>query len=269
MTLPFAGHPVGARKPEEAKDPEDLIHSAYRFLLADLMPFGKNAVIRLEHGGANESHEHYETVTYWYGANRATLVRTDSFQIGDEASEKAHAYRSPDALAPYDIESRYEWGVDRFKEREVYPAHRDKGRKTTGTSEFTLEINPANQGVLLRRKLDYAFPNQRAEVFVAAVDAKGVAGEFRRAGVWYLAGSNTCLFSNPKGELAPTSHVVQTSNRRFRDDEFIVSRTLTAGVAKLRVRVQYVPVDTPLLVGRELPERAWSEIRYDAYSYVW
>ena len=34
---------------------EDKIESAYRFLLADLMPFGENAVIRLEHGGTNES----------------------------------------------------------------------------------------------------------------------------------------------------------------------------------------------------------------------
>lgn len=269
MTLPFAGHPVGARKPEEAKEPEDLIHSAYRFLLADLMPFGKNALIRLEHGGTNDSREHYETVTFWYGANRATLVKTDSVQIGDVASEGAHGYVSRDASAPYEIESRYEWGVDKFKDREVYPAHRDRGRTTKGTSEFSVEINPANYGVLLRRKLDYQFPNQRAEVFVAAVDAKGATGEFKRAGVWYLAGSNTCLFSNVPTELSPSKHTVQTSNRRFRDDEFLVSRALTAGASRLRVRVQFTPVDIPLLPGRELPERAWSEIRYDAYSYVW
>ena len=67
MTLPFAGHPVGAPAPKEAKNDQDKIQSAYRFLLADLMPFGKNARIRLEHGGENESTEHYETVTYWYG----------------------------------------------------------------------------------------------------------------------------------------------------------------------------------------------------------
>jgi hypothetical protein len=59
MTLPFAGHPVGARSPREAKCEEDMIESAYRFLLADLMPFGRNARIQLEHGGVNESTEHY------------------------------------------------------------------------------------------------------------------------------------------------------------------------------------------------------------------
>jgi Protein of unknown function (DUF2961) len=62
MTLPFVGHPVGARSAQFAVNEEDKIESAYRFLLADLMPFGKQAVIHLEHGGNNESTEHYETV---------------------------------------------------------------------------------------------------------------------------------------------------------------------------------------------------------------
>jgi len=137
----------------------------------------------------------------------------------------------------------------------------------TGTSEFTLEINPGNQGVLLRRKLDYQFPNQRAEISIAKVE-NGTIGDFRPAGVWYLAGSNTCLFSNVSQELAPSQHVVQTSNRRFRDDEFLVSRALTSGHAKIRVRVRFTPVEIPLLPGRPLPELAWSEIRYDAYSIL-
>jgi hypothetical protein len=255
------------RKAEDAKDPEDLIHSAYRFLLADLMPFGKNAVIRLEHGGANESREHYETVTYWYGMNRPTLRRTDQLQLGDPESEKAHGYVSPTASAPYELASRYEWGVDKFKDRVVYPAHMDRGRKMTDTSEFSLAIDPANVGVLLRRKLDYQFPNQRAEVFVAPVRGEQV-GEFQRAGVWFLAGSNTCLFSNVTKELSPSQHVVQTSNRRFRDDEFLIPRALTQGTDRIRIRVRFTPVEIPLLPGRPLPELAWSEIRYDAYSYI-
>ena len=76
MTLPFAGHPTGARSAKEAKNEEDKIESAYRFLLADLMPFGRNAVIRLEHGGLDDSTEHYQTVTYWYGVNRPSLIKT-------------------------------------------------------------------------------------------------------------------------------------------------------------------------------------------------
>lgn len=267
MTLPFAGHPCGVRKAEEAKSPLDKIHSAYRFLLADLMPFGKNAVIRLEHGGENTSKEHYETVTFWYGRRGATLVKTDAFQPGDEGSEHAHDYVSPTAGRPYPLHSRYEWGPDTIEGKEIYPAHWELARTMTGTSEFTLTINPANAGVLLRRKLDYAFPHQRAEISIAPV-IDGKAGDFKEAGVWYLAGSNTCLFSNVSQELSPSQHVVQTSNRRFRDDEFLVSRALTAGHSKIRVRVKFTPVSIPLMPGRPLPELAWSEIRYDAFSIL-
>lgn len=267
MTLPFAGHPCGVRKVVDAKCPEDLIESAYRFLLADLMPFGKRAVIRLEHGGENQSAEHYETVTYWYGRNHATLRLTDSLKVGDADSESAHGYSSSAATPPYAIESRYEWGPDTIKDRVIYPAHTDTGRKTTGTSEFTVKLDPANLGVLLRRKLDYEFPNQRAEVSVARV-TDGRSGEFQPAGVWFLAGSNTCIFSTPADELGAPWHELRVSNRRFRDDEFLIQRPLTEGCGEIRVRIRFTPVETPLFPGHPLPELAWSEIRYDAYSIV-
>lgn len=444
MTLPFAGHPTGAPNPAKALSEEDKIESAYRFLLADLMPFGRNALIRLEHGGTNESTEHYQTVTYWYGQRGARLVKTDELAVGDAASEAAHRYVSPQASAPYGITSRYEWGpdsmpggadgpratpedlaefafeapagkayhiwvrgknldgkntsdafwmqfdddvgttrmaasyahrygfgnwLDRFpagtyawssalpqepprtitfahggphklriqvrqprhylekiwlsatrdtlpgpaqatppasadeivltaadavvlkgkmkriadapavagpvleidgaptvatQSGEIYPAQTDRGRKTTGTSEFTLKLDPQNLGVMLRRKLDYQYPNQRAEVSVA--DETGA--DWKPAGVWYLAGSNTCVHSDPKGELGATEHNVRTSNRRFREDEFLLPRDLTAGRAAIRVRVKIAPANIPLFPGRPLDEQAWSEIRYDAYCFV-
>jgi hypothetical protein len=266
MTLPFAGHPVGAKSVKDAVSAEDKIESAYRFLLADLMPFGKNAVIRLEHGGVNESTQHYETVTYWYGLPAASLIETDALQIGDEASERQHRYASPDASPPYEITSRYEWGPDTFQGKEIYPASTDRGRTTKTASEFTLKIDPKNLGVMLRRKLDYQFPNQRAEVYIA--DAQRPKPVWQAAGIWYLAGSNTCVFSSPRGELGATEHVVQTSNRRFRDDEFLIPRDLTAGRSAVRIRVKFTPVDTPLYPGFPLPELAWSEMRYTAYSFV-
>jgi hypothetical protein len=258
MTLPFAGHPVGARSAALAVSAEDRVEAAYRFLLADLMPFGKNARIQLEHGGTNESNEHYETVTYWYGLPAPSLVQTDELRVGDEASERAHSYRSPDASAPYEIASRYEWGPDTVQGHEIFPAETDRGRTTKTWSEFTLKIDPANRGVMLRRKLDYAFPNQRAEVTV----------DGNPAGVWYLAGSNTCVFSAPAAELGATVHTVQTSNRRFRDDEFLLPLTLTRGRRQIRVRVKFTAVEVPLFPGHPLPELAWSEMRYTAYSFV-
>jgi hypothetical protein len=86
--------------------------------------------------------------------------------------------------------------------------------------------------------------------------------------VWYLAGSNTCVYSNPKGELGATQHVVQTSNRRFRDDEFLIPRDLTEGRSAIRICIQFAAVNTPLFPGHPVQVLAWSEIRYTAYCFV-
>jgi hypothetical protein len=264
MSLPFAGHPVGARSAQSAVNDEDKIESAYRFLLADAMPFGKNAVIRLEHGGTDQSTQHYETVAYWYGLPAASLVKTDELQVGNAASEKEHGYDSPQASAPYAITSRYEWGVDTLDGKVIYPEQTAYGRTTKGTSEFHLRLRPDNLGVLLRRTLDYSFPNQRAEVYVAGPSRSG----WKSAGIWYLAGSNTSVYSNPKQELGETEHIVETSNRRFRDDAFLISRNLTQGRKEIWVRIKFTPVNRPLYPGYPLHEQAWSAIQYTAYCFI-
>ena len=276
-TLPLAGHPIGASSAKAAVSAEDEVESAYRFLLADLMPFGKNAVIRLEHGGENESIEHYETVTYWYGLPAPSLLKTDELSLGDPASEAQHHYLSADASPPYQLMSRYEWGPDTLQGMEIFPATTDRGRTMKTSSEFTLKLDPANIGVMLRRKLDYSFPNQRAEVFVS--DASGQDSTWRRAGIWYLAGSNSTVLSKGRGhgiygylsgsgELGATEHIIETSNRRFRDDEFLLPREATQGRRAIRIRIQFTPVRIPLFPGEALHELAWSEMRYTAYSIV-
>jgi hypothetical protein len=191
-------------------------------------------------------------------------VKTDEISVGDPASERRHRYNSPDASAAYEITSRYEWGVDTLKGEVIYPPHTDRGRTTKTTSEFTLRFDPHNLGVLLRRKLDYSFPNQRAEVSIAAPGNT----TWQPAGIWYLAGSNSCVFSAPADELGATQHTVQTSNRRFRDDEFLIPRPLTAGRSAIRVRIKFTPVAIPLFPSHRLPDLAWSEIRYTVYSFV-
>ena len=134
----------------------------------------------------------------------------------------------------------------------------------SGTSEFKLRLDPNNIGVLLRRKLDYSFADQRAEVSIA--DAS--KSNWKEAGVWYLSGSNTVVYSNPPEELGTTQHNAQTSNRRFRDDEFLVPKALTKGKSSIWVRIKFTPISRPLYPGYPIGPRAWSEIRYTAYSFV-
>ena len=263
-TLPFAGHPVGAPSLAAAKSPLDAVHSAYRFLVSDAMPFGRRARIGLEHGGGDESNEHYRSVTYWYGKRGACLVPTDTVDIGDPADEALHAYSSPSASAVETITSRYDVGVDAIGGKEVVPTTTETGRRMTGTTEVTLAIAPENQGVLLRRKLDQSIVDQRADVFVA----RDGSNTFVRAGTWYVAGSNRAVYANADSETGAPVLVPQSSNRRFRDDELLIARTLTAGASSLRVRIVSIGAPQPLVPGEPAPQAGWSELRYSAYSWV-
>ncbi len=263
-TLPFAGHPVGI---------SGGIESCYRFLLADMMPFGKNAIIQLEHGGSDTSVDHYSTVVYWYGIPVASLVKTDSLQIGASgaASETAHSYSSPNASAPFSLTSQYDGGVS----TSIPAATTDTGRTIStsgGTSIFNLAIDSTNVGVLLRRKLDYLYPNQNATVFIAPAPS-GVGGgvpavnsnTWTAAGTWYTAGSNTSAYAN--GNATVTSNTV--SGRRFKEMEFLLPKSLTAGRSVISVKVVFTPVTIELYPGTAFPQTtAWSEMRYDAFSMV-
>jgi hypothetical protein len=255
-TLPFYGHPVGAPDPKSAQSPLDLVESAYRFLLSDEMTFGKNARVQFEHGGVDDSTEHYRSVVYWYGLPGACLLQTDALHVGDDADESAHAYASPNASSVDTVSSRWEWGVDQYQSIEIFPATTDTGRHTNGASELSLALSPDNRGVMLRRKLDLSFPDQTADVFVAPDDGTNGALEFVRAGTWYTAGSSSCVYSNPPGETDAFAPITETVDRRWREDEFLVARALTAGHTRIRVRI--VPA----------AGATWSEFRYTAYSWT-
>jgi hypothetical protein len=283
MTIPLAGHPVGKEAGKNRSD-RDLVNSAYRFLVADLFPFGNRAVIGLEHGGENTSRERYAGVAYWYGAPAPTLVLTDQLAVCHEADAKRHDYMSPTAEPPYTLVSRYEWGPDRDLPswthedgqqadgaQQFYPAEEDSVRIMHGTTEFSMRLDPRNLGVLLRRKFDYQYPNQRAKVFVKPADSEA---PWQYVGQWYTAGSNTYVHSRPAGdnfsqaELAPTEHNVITSNRRWREEEFLIPSQATKGVERLRIRIEHAPDDRPLFPGHSFPiANAWSESRYWAFCY--
>ena len=282
MTLPFAGHPCGAPGKKKAKNEKDLIESAYRFLLADLMPFGCRAIIRFEHGANNLVMQHYEAVTYWYGLPAPSLIKTDELDIGDLLSEKDHQYNSPGASEVQFVSSRYEWGIDSFPQinrnilpelkelegTEVYPQHEENGRIANGISEFTVSLSPENVGVMLRRTLDYSFPNQTSEVFVEE-KISAQKSQWKKVGTWYLAGSNTFVHSDPKGEMDKRILEVRTSNRRFRQDEFLIPAGLTKGKNSIKVRIKFVHNDQELSPGFPFPEEsAWSELKYDVFCYV-
>jgi hypothetical protein len=260
-TLALAGHPTGAPSAAAAQNATDEVESEYRFLVADAMPFGRNARIQLEHGGVDDSTEHYRTVTYWYGRPRACLTLTDTLHVGDPTDEAAHGYAAPGATPPVTITSQWDGlGVDAEDAVDT-----DVARTSVTTSTFTVAIDPQNHGLLLRRKLDYAIADQRAEVWVADADSDA---PFVFAGVWYLAGSTTSVFSDPSGELDPGSNSIRTVDRRWREDEFLVPRALTESRAAIRLQIRVTAQPLPVVPGPSTGTAGWSESTYSVYSYV-
>lgn len=260
-TLPLAGlagHLSGAPGPGSMSNAGDGIESAHRYLLADMFPFGRNARIQLEHGGWDDTTDHYQSVVSWYGLPGACLVTADSLHVGDATDEGTHSYLAASTV-PVALTSRFEAGVDHLPDGgEVFPATTDTGRLSSGSSEFVLRLSPDNLGALLRRRFDQAIPDQRARVEVGDVDG----GSLELAGVWYSPGSNTCIYSYPGSELAPAVPIVETSNRRWCEEELLIPWQLTRGRSALRIRV------TPLLAPyADAGVPAWSEYRY--WLYAW
>ncbi len=265
MTLPFAGYPVG-KELKDIQTEHDKVNSAYRFLIADYFPFGKNAKINLEHGGLNDHNEHYSGVVYWYGIDQPTLVLTDELDVCNEGSIRNHTYNNPTAEKPYTLASRYELGVDHLWGKETYPPQVGKVRSMSGTSTFTMKLDPNNHGALLRRKFDYQYPNQKAKVFVRPADG----GDWQEVGTWYCAGANTWVHSYPReeGELGQTQHNVRTSSRRWREEEFLLPASATQGHDAIEVRIEHIPNRNELFPGNPFPEKSvWSASKYWLYCY--
>jgi hypothetical protein len=84
------------------------------------------------------------------------------------------------------------------------------GRAHKGTSQFTMSIDPANQGVRLSRIMDHGVANQKARVYVNNV----------QVGTWYTGGVN--LF------------------HRARYDSFEIPASFTSGKSSMTIKIQFV-----------------------------
>lgn len=101
----------------------------------------------------------------------------------------------------------------------------DSGRTHQSSSQFTLSLLPTNHGAILSRRMDYGVGNQAADVYVD--------GSY--AGRWSSPGSDTA--------------------NRWRDVDFYLPATLTAGKQQVTVQVRFVSSDA-----------AWTEYLYTVKS---
>jgi hypothetical protein len=131
--------------------------NAYRFHIADVIPFASSIVVSIQHGEQNGNMVPYSSVAYFYLNPKVRSVRSDALDIGDGASAAQHQYTAPGANgAPI---------TGRFMSDDPMMYTR-AGRTLTGPSSFTVKIDPENQGVTLRRLLDQSMGRQTASVSV-------------------------------------------------------------------------------------------------------
>lgn len=168
--------------------------------------------------------DYYVASLVWYYANdRPGLVRTDSVDIGKAVSETEHRYRI----------TGEKWSGNEFGRR--YPGRRvstnsfdDDGRSFDGASEFTVRVDPRNQGVRLRVRTNHT--------------------SFQRVNVWVDG-------------VRVTERLWSISQNHFDafwvDSDFEIPPGYTRGKDTITVRLEHVP---------SYPN--WFEYRYDIFSYL-
>jgi hypothetical protein len=196
-----AGHEVSAYGCDHECD------SAYRLMITDAVPYRSAVRFSIEHGPGDDAPAVYSSTAFMYTQPRFGLQRTDSVDIGNAASEKAHDFQETGSSTPWQLSSTYEGDFDDA-------VVSDEGRDESQPFSFTVSLDKENRGAVIRRTSDQSHPYQRARVLV----------DGQPAGTW----------------LQPLGN----GHSRWLQDEFGLPASLTAG--KTSVRVTLVPsVDGP------------------------
>jgi hypothetical protein len=227
VSLPLGGLPSSINNP-----PGTNIDGAalYRFLVADSIPFNRHLIVRWEHGGHDESTHPYRATMLWYGTPSQTALLSDDVLPAVPASRLAHHYLATGEHT-YQLTAAYEYAVHN-------PLITATGTTLTGAASFTMQLDRRNAGAFLRRTFDDCVADQRAHIYLD--------GSF--AGTWYNAGA-----SNGAG--------VDGHQRCWRDEDFPLPASLTAGKSSVNVRVVFLPATDPR-------NSDWTAFRYSMYSFV-
>ena len=207
---------------------------AYRLYLADSYIFNNEIRIVYEHsnseGGLGFSGQMTDFIIWSYQGQPgiANLTQTDELDVGDPTSEQNHAYQVTGETWTGQTDASY----DAYEQGDPFPTV-DQGHSFNSASEFTVKIDPGNEGVRLRRRLNRNLANvQMARVFV---DGREIAGT-----PWYF-----CDLPTP-------------ANTAFADSDFEIPASYAQGKNQLRIRIEHV---------RAEPANANNEYRYWAFCY--
>ncbi|MET7747544.1 DUF2961 domain-containing protein, partial [Micromonospora sp. NPDC005367] len=189
----FTGNPAHLFRGGGCADECD---AAYRLMLGDAVAYGTGLRFGIEHGPANDMPANYGSTAFLYTQPTVASRRTDAITTGDAASRASHAYT--DSATQYTLTSSFEGDDDNVTET-------GQVRAATAAVRFRIALDPANQGVRLRRHGDQLSGYQQATVSVDGTPA----------GVW----------SQPLGN----------DRQRWSADEFVLPAALTTGRSTVTV----------------------------------
>jgi len=177
--------------------------SAYRFFVSDPIPFRNHVRLSLQHGPSDDIDVQAATLVYYYRQPRTRLLSSDAFVVGDATGESAHHYHLTNPTWSGSFTGTFEGELDS-------QASTSTGRAHKGSSFFVLNVDPVNQGVVLRRLLNQTTVAQRATVLV-----DGVA-----VGDWLTPGGNAW--------------------HPWREEDFAIPASFTSGKSSLSIEIRFV-----------------------------
>ncbi|MBE3576282.1 MAG: DUF2961 domain-containing protein [Limnochordales bacterium] len=204
FSLPFHG------APGHTVEGEQDVTSVYRWFVPDPVYFRSGIVYTIEHGGQNDAPADYESVAFWYGLPADAWRLTDELRPADSADQALHRWQVEGTVDRQLLTSSFEGPLDREGVQDVGLYH-------TGRASFTVRLDPNNQGVVLRRRLDAGVGPQ-----VATVRVNGQV-----VGVW--------------------SSLEKNSIHRFAESEFVLAAAVTRGRESVQVEIEPAGVWTAFL----------------------
>ncbi|MBO0866460.1 MAG: DUF2961 domain-containing protein, partial [Mycobacterium sp.] len=205
----FDGGYYWAKGPVENPNAGDNIKTndgvaAYRVFIGDAIPFRNHISIDDEPGQAGDPSITTDFPLVFYYSQDPRMQQTDTFAVGDSTAAAQHNYQISGQTADTSLTSTFDSYLN--PDQVTGQVHAQQG-----SSQFTLALDPANRGVVLRRSYDQGIGRQTADVYVDGT----------LVGRWYQAYANNVS--------------------RWAESDFTIPAADTAGKDAIRVELRWVP----------------------------
>jgi len=229
-------------------------NGAYRIYLNDCYVFNQDILISYEYSltkkerfpkGGNTD----VTIFYYKAPIGPNLQLTDELDVGNHYAETQHQYAVSGQTWQGALKDQY----DAYERNLDYGICADDGRAFAGSSKFTVAVDPQNQGLKLRKRINRNGNGvQTAEVFV---DGKKVGRP------WHIVtpslSTRKAAATDGSTSLQPAIATGREINGWF-DSDFEIPASFTSGKDRVRVEIRYVAS----------PQKAEiNEFYYWVYSY--